>query len=75
VENVVWSMGAVVGGVGRNGGSMSIATFSILDGPAPASLLLATLLLLSKLDLGGDLEDDLEYREPLCRRRDASRSR
>lgn len=52
---------------------MFIATSAILDGPASASLLLAILLL---LPLGGDLEDDLEYRELLlCGRRDASRSR
>ena len=74
---MVRSMGAVVGGVGRGGGSMLMATSSILDGPASNSLLLAILLLLSSmLDLGGDLEGDLEYRElRLCRRRDASRSR
>lgn len=69
----MWSMGAVVGGVGRDGGSMSIATCPILDGPASTSLLLAILLLPSKLDLRGDSEGDLEYREPP--RRDASWSR
>lgn len=56
----MWSMGAVVGGVGRDGGSMSIATSLILDGPASTSLLLAILLLPSTLDLRGDSEGDLE---------------